>query len=121
MKKVLFAVSALFAAFTVAAQEQQLQPIDRPVLAKETRCLPFFVATDFGGATEKHVIFSYKNPDGNTKGDAVAKLRVTVVIREGAPTYEKTPVDGSQDGAIFRLGQKDYDQAKACLPVPKPN
>ena len=115
-------VTVLLAAFAasvaVAAEEKPLQPFDRQELAGETRCLPLFVATTFGGTTSEQIIFSYDADDETAKRDTVPKLRVLVRISNRAPTYEKVSVDG-QDGVLFRLSQEEYTKAAACLPKPE--
>jgi hypothetical protein len=112
---VLFGV---FAA-TAAAEEQSLRPVNRLVISGETRCLPFFVVTTFGGGAAEQIVFSFRASDGSAKGDTVPRARTIVHVREGQPIYEKTSVDG-QDGAIFRLDRASYEKFRACLPEPTP-
>jgi hypothetical protein len=104
----------------VTAEERPLQPIDRPVIPGEKRCLPFFVATTFGGAAEEQIIFAYQAAGGETKRDAIPKSRTVVRLTDKqTPTYENVVVDG-QSSALFRLNQTEYDKAHVCLPEPKP-
>ena len=104
-----------------AAEDLPLQPIDRPEIPGEVRCMlhmPFFVATVLNGA--ERIIFWYQAPDGKTERASILKTRMSVEIKEGqqVPTYEGVLVDG-QDGAIIRLDQAKYEQFQACLPTPK--
>jgi hypothetical protein len=102
------------------AEERPLQPIDRPVISGEKRCLPFFATTTFGGATAEQIIFAYQASGGNMKGDTIPKTRTLVrLTTEQTPTYENIAVDG-QSGALFRLNQAEYEKARDCLPAPKP-
>ncbi len=115
--KLLFIFLGIFA--TAMAEEQPLQPIDRPVISGETRCLPFFIKTTLIAAGER-IIFWYQAPNGSTERATVPKTQTIVQVPEGkvtAPTYEKTSVDG-QDGALFRLSQAEYEKDRACLPEP---
>jgi hypothetical protein len=120
MKRALFVFLGILA--TAAAEERPLQPVNRPMIANlsETRCMPLFVMTTFGGITAPQIVFAYRAPDGSTKQDLVSKGRTIVRVSEGqASTYEKTSVDG-KDGAIFQLDQAEYEKARACLPPPEP-
>ena len=102
------------------AEERPLQPIDRPAISGEKRCLPFFATTTFGGATAEQIIFAYQASDGGVKRDTIPKTRTLVRLTEKqTPTYENTAVDG-QSGALFRLNQTEYEKARDCLPEPKP-
>jgi len=104
----------------VTAEERPLQPIDRPVIPGEKRCLPFFVATTFGGAAEEQIIFAYQASGGAAKRDTIPKARTVVRLTENqTPTYENVVV-GGQSNALFRLNQTEYDKAHVCLPEPKP-
>ncbi|GEM_PF-6809455 len=103
-----------------AAQQRPLQAIDRPVIPGERRCLPYFAATTFGGATEEQIIFAYQSSDGSVKRDTIPKTRTVVrVADQQSPSYENIVVDG-QSGALFRLPQSEYEKARDCLPQPKP-
>ncbi len=103
-----------------AAEERPLQPIDRPAISGEKRCLPYFAATTFGGATAEQIVFAYQSPDGNIKRDTIPKARTVVrVMDTQTPSYEHIVVDG-QSGALFRLSQSEYEKARDCLPEPKP-
>src|SRR5262249_7923491 len=103
-----------------AAEERPLQPIDRPAIPGEKRCLPYFAQTTFGGATAEQIIFAYQSADGNVKRDTIPKTRTVVrVTDKQTPTYENIVVDG-QSGALFRLPQNEYEKARDCLPEPKP-
>ncbi len=100
----------------VVAEERPLQPIERPVIAGETRCLPFFIATTFGGGAATQIIFSYQTPGGSTKRDVVSKAQTVVHIAENKATYEKSEMEEN----TFRLSPVEYEKAKACLPPPTP-
>lgn len=102
-----------------AAQERPLQPIDRPVISGEKRCLPFFATTTFNGATAEQIIFAYQASDGSLKRDTIPKTRTLVRLTEKqTTTYEKIDV-GGQSGALFRLNQSEYEKARDCLPEPR--
>jgi hypothetical protein len=103
------------------AAEQPLQPIDRPAMPGEKRCVPFFATTTFGGAAAEQIIFAYQTPNGDTKRDTIPKTRAFVRVTQGqTPTYENVAVDG-QNGAVFRLNQVEYEKARDCLPKPEPD
>jgi hypothetical protein len=101
------------------AQEQSplpLQPINRPVISEEKRCMPFFIAVQYAGTSEKQIIFACKLPDGTIKPDSVPSSRTVLNLVDGMPTYEKTTTADGQTGARFRLSQEEYQKAQACLP-----
>lgn len=107
-------------AIIATAEERPLQPIDRPSISGEKRCLPFFTSTTFGGATPEQIIFAYRASDGNIKRDTIPKTRTLVQLTEKqTPTYENMAVDG-QSRALFRLNQSEYEKARDCLPAPTP-
>jgi len=101
------------------AQDQPLplQPTLRPdKIAGETQCRPLFVKVTFAAPT---IVFAYRAPDGNTRGDSVLVTQALVEIVEGkAPTYQKAVVNG-RDGALFRLDRAEYEKDSACLPKPE--
>ena len=121
MRQALRVVTLAMSCMIIAtAEERPLQPIDRPVISGEKRCLPFFVATTFGGAAEEQIIFAYQASGGDIKRDTIPKTRTLVRLTEKqTPTYESVAVDG-QIGALFRLNQTEYEKAHDCLPEPKP-
>jgi hypothetical protein len=103
-----------------AAEERPLQPIDRPEISGEKRCMPFFASTTFGGATAEQIIFAYQASVGAVKRDTIPKTRTIVRLTEKqTPTYENVTVNG-ESGALFRLNQTEYEKARECLPEPKP-
>jgi hypothetical protein len=99
------------------AEEWLLQPIERPAIPGETRCLPFFVATTFGGTTER-IIFWYQAD--SLKREMISKSRIAVQVlgESQKPTYEKTSGE-EENQAIFRLSPTDYEKSKGCLPPPQ--
>ena len=102
------------------AEEHRLQPIDRPAISGEKRCLPFFATTTFGGAAAEQIIFAYQASDGGIKRDTIPKTRTLVRLNEKpTPTYENIAVDG-RSGVLFRLNQTEYEKARDCLPEAKP-
>ena len=121
MRQVLPLVTlAMICPIIATAEERPLQPIDRPAISGEKRCLPFFVTTTFGGAAEEQIIFAYQASGGDIKRDTIPKARTLVRLTEKqTPTYENVAVDG-QSGALFRLNQTEYEKARDCLPAPKP-
>jgi hypothetical protein len=121
MRKLLLALLGAFALFasTAMADERPLRPTDRSVTPGETRCLPFFVKTTFGGVTSERIVFSFQVSNGTVKRDAVAKSRTVVqIVINPQPTYEKVVADDGYDGAVFRLSQDEYEKARPCLPEP---
>lgn len=121
--KMRFMLAVLFVAFAanvaVAAEEKPLLEIDRPEIYEGTKCLPFFVATTFGGTvSETNIIFWYE-VDGGTKRDAIPKSRTETEIYDGPTVFVPAVVDG-RNGIRFRLNQAEYAAASACLTKPKP-
>jgi hypothetical protein len=120
MRRITARILAIFVGFLAiaaiaAAEEFPLQSVNRPVIPGETRCLPFFITTSFGGKATERIIFWYKDSSGKEQREMKDKSFTAVEITEEA----KTPaVKVSEDGQgfIFKVNRAEYDKSRACLP-----